>query len=239
MTTLHHAALRFGLSSVMAMTGGFANGAEAKVADLDATPTASSTASDDGGAGADLRYGHVTIEASAGPWWASSMLVPEAVGFGAPEIGGGAQLRFGVGVGRYLVSFLEGEVLHASAGEAGCDACSMTSIFVGLGVAAHLAQGFAVDPWISYGGGYRHILLAAADEPGAEGGAFSAFDFARIGIGLDYRPAPSWGIGPFAQSNLGVRQFADPVLYVDAVFGLRVTFDPMASHTKLGLVLGR
>ncbi len=192
----------------------------------------------------DLRFGHFVVEVLGGPWFASSSLVgptPRAAvaPLGAPSLGGGAELRVGIGLSRFAVGFVEGAVAHASLDGVSCDGCSVTSASVGVGLSAHVAQGFAVDPWVSFGAAYRHITVAAGDAPLAEGSDESAFDFARIGAGFDFKPSPMFGVGPYVSAGFGVRSFEDAVAYADVVGGLRVTLDPSASGTVLRFASAR
>lgn len=192
----------------------------------------------------DLRFGHFVVDVLGGPWFASSSLVgpttqTPAGALGAPGLGGAAELRVGLGLSRFAVGFIEGAVAHASLDGLSCDGCSVTSASVGLGLSAHVAQGFAVDPWVSYGAGYRHVTVAAGDAPGFAGSDESAFDFARVGAGFDFKPGPMFGVGPYVAAGLGVRSFEDAVVYADVALGLRLTFDPSASGTVLRFASAR
>lgn len=180
----------------------------------------------------DLRYGHWFLHADGGVWVPSASFIPEGRGLTAPGTGGYGLVRAGFGVNGTLEAFLEGGVSGA-AGVSGCSGCGTTSWTVGAGLAAHLTQGLAVDPWISYAAAYRDTLLRVDDVPGAVSDApVHGIDFARIAMGFEHRPLPWLGIGPVVATHLGVRLF-DGAVYGDFTAGLQWTFDPVASGTKL------
>ncbi len=185
-------------------------------------------------AAADLRYGHWLISARGGLWLPSAKLVPTGPGLDALRPGGDAGLRIGVGLSGWVVLFAEAGIGRAIGGSS-CFTCAATSVDAGLGVSAHLTQGFAVDPWLSYGAGYRHTFLTVDDVPGATAAAVPAFDFTKLYLGLDYYPVPVFGFGPYLGTDVGVRSFASPVVYADFQLGVRVTFDPVRHGTKLAL----
>jgi hypothetical protein len=150
----------------------------------------------------------------------------------APATGWDVRARVGLGFSGYLVGFVEGGISRAS-GKVGCASCGATSLSAALGLSAHLTQGFAVDPWISYAAGYRDTLLVVDDVPRAESDApVHGIDFARVATGFDYAPLPWIGLGPYLATDVGVRLF-DGAIYADFVAGLRVTFDPRASSRTL------
>jgi len=186
----------------------------------------------------DLRFGHLYASVFGGVWVPSASLVPEGTGLDAPEVGGEVRARLGLGVNGHLVVFAEGGFAHARGGTS-CSTCSASSVVAAGGVSAHLTQGFAVDPWISLGAGYRGTVLSVDDVPGAVSDApVHAIDFARLGLGFDHAPVPWLGFGPFVGVDVGVRLF-DGAVYADGVFGVRVTFDPKASGTRLSIDAGR
>jgi hypothetical protein len=187
----------------------------------------------------DLRYGHWLISARGGLWLPSSSLIPTGLGLSPLIAGGGAHLRVGAGVNGYLLLFAEGGVGHATGGSA-CAVCRATSVDAGLGLAVHLTQGFAIDPWISYAAGYRHTFLKVDDVPVAvSSSSVPAFDFTKIVLGVDYYPAAVFGFGPFFATDVGVRSFSEPVVYADFQAGLRITFDPRRAGKRLTLSASR
>ena len=182
--------------------------------------------------GEDLRYGAWSLDAGGGVWVPSASFVPVGVGLTAPAVGAEARLRLGWGLNGFLVAFAEGGFARAG-GKTGCVACSTTSVSVGLGLAAHLTQGFAVDPWIAYGAGYRDTLLSVDPQPFAASDApVHGIDFARVTMGFEHAPVSWLGVGPYLGTNVGVRLF-DGVAYADFVAGLRITLGPMGRSAKL------
>jgi len=180
----------------------------------------------------DLRYGHVVGSVGAGLWVPSASFAPTGAGLTAPAVGLELRARLGLAFSGYVVGFAEGSVARAT-GKTGCEACATTSLTAGLGVSAHLAQGFAADPWVSFGVAYRDTLLTVDDVPRAVSDApVHGIDFARVAMGFDHAPLPWLGLGPFVASNVGVRLF-DGEVYADFVAGLRVTFDPSSSARRL------
>lgn len=180
----------------------------------------------------DLRYRHWIIGVGGGMWIPSASFVPSGVGLTPPAVGGEARLRVGVGLNGYLVGFAEGNFARA-AGQSGCVSCDAMSVSAGLGVAAHLTQGFAVDPWISYGAGYRATIVSVDSVARAVSDApVHGIDFVRLAIGVEHAPVPWLGVGPYVGTDIGVRLF-DGAVYGDFVVGMRVTFDVMRRDAKL------
>lgn len=177
----------------------------------------------------DFRTGHVLISLSGGLWVPSNPLFPAFSELGDPSAGGTAHLHLGVGINRYMVLQATGGFANAPSAVDSCDGCSATSIDAGAAFIFHLTQGFAIDPWASFGVGYRHNILSldTQDAPSS-----SAFDFAKIALGGTYFPTPAFGFGPYAQTDIGVRQFDDATFYAAFHFGMKVTFDPMRSDAN-------
>jgi hypothetical protein len=165
-------------------------------------------------------------------------MVPSGTGLAAPTVGGEVRARLGFGVNGHLVVFAEGGFSHAGGGDS-CASCSASSVVGAGGVSAHVAQGLAVDPWVSLSAGYRGTFLTVDDVPGAVSDApVHAIDFARIGLGFDHSPVPWFGFGPFVGIDVGVRLF-DGAVYADGVLGVRLTFDPKATATRLSVDTAR
>lgn len=187
---------------------------------------------------ADLRTGHVVLAARAGlaaPFGSIATGRPfgEIVGAG---LGFGGVLS--VGLSRYVS--LDASGGYARYGEADrCIGCTASAIDAGLGLTYHLAQGFALDPWIAYGVGYR---TAAFEVPAAlalprlgsvTSARYHGLDVARIGLGADFLPVPGFGFGPFAELDLGTflrrpGANAGSSTYGSFQLGLRIAFDPAA-----------
>jgi hypothetical protein len=122
-----------------------------------------------------------------------------------------------------------------------CPGCGGSTFDLGLGVAYHLAQGIALDPWISYGLGFRRTALSIAGSlsgtgflPGPDTGIhYNGIDVARIALGGDFYPIPELGFGPFVEADAGTyfgrSKGIDTSASAYAFFGvgLRITVDPM------------
>jgi hypothetical protein len=182
--------------------------------------------------GEDLRGLHPLIDLGAGVWVPSTPLFPSDLpGFGSPPVGVTANGSLALGLNRYVVLELQGGFAWAPAD---CDGCDAKSVVGGAAIAYHLAQGFAFDPWASFGMAYRHVFLtyqadpatAAAGEANASD-QFSALDFVRLGLGGNFYPAPLFGFGPYIELDVGVRSFSDAVFYAAFHGGLRFSFDPL------------
>jgi hypothetical protein len=118
-------------------------------------------------------------------------------------------------------------------GASACPGCSGDTIAAGLGFTYHLAQGIAMDPWGSFGVGYRTSLITVpADTTGLPGsGRYHGFDFARVALGGDFYPHPVLGIGPYIEAAFGsyrIRPVENtPSVYAFVQVGLRVVLDPL------------
>lgn len=174
----------------------------------------------------DLRSGHFLISVSGGAWIPSNPLFPAFAELGDPNAGGTAHLHLGIGLNRYMLLELAGGFAMAPSAVDTCDGCSATSIDAGGSFIFHPTQGFAFDPWIGYGVGYRHNILSLDTE---DAPATSAFDFTKISLGGTYFPVPVFGFGPYLETDVGVRDFNDPTFYAAFQIGMRVTFDPLRS----------
>ncbi len=194
----------------------------------------------------DTRAGHWLLSARTDVLFPAGSLV-SGVGSGSVL---GAGPSFGGTVG-YGVSRSAAAELSASYGlfteTTGCTGCSGRSFDVGLGFSYRLAQGIAVDPWASFGMGYRMASLslspsAAARLPAASDKAYHGLDVARLALGADFYPVPSFGVGPYFGADFGTflgrptpeggaigGAVVDPggATYAFFHIGLRITLDPM------------
>jgi hypothetical protein len=188
----------------------------------------------------DLRAGHFFVIGKAslvGPAGSiDSELAPPEVSDAGASFGG----IVGIGLSRYAV--LEAFGSYALL-DGNCAGCKARSFDAGLGFSYHLAQGLAIDPWISYGVAFRSFEFEAnnlLDLGSAEvSGSYTGLDFARIAIGADFYPVPGFGFGPFVELDLGTfvdrdrnpgDPGPDPGASVHAFFqlGVRVAIDPVS-----------
>ena len=176
----------------------------------------------------DLRSGHLLMYAGGGLWIHDNL--PDQPQLGNILLGPTAQVRVGFGIGRLAVLGLDGGFNHATGD---CPNCGVYSVSGGAFIAAHVSQGFAMDPWVSYGAGIRYnaFQLVAGDKTEL------SVDVAKLALGADFYPVPSFGFGPYLGLTLGVRRFDEPASYAIFQTGLRVAFDPFRRGTQLSPVI--
>jgi len=188
----------------------------------------------------DTRGGHIFVDARVGalaPAGSMATDLPTADLTGSGVSFGGI---LGIGISRYTVVEV-GATYTALSGQSKCDACGGRIFDLGIGLSYHLAQGIAVDPWISYGVGLRmtelQTLPMVGVEMGVESGAlldqsYRGIDLARFALGADFYPTPKLGFGPYLQLDLGTN-FARPdfttgsATYAFFQVGLRIALDPL------------
>jgi hypothetical protein len=181
----------------------------------------------------DLLSGHWLFSVGGGVWVPSSGLLPDLDELGEVPVAGAVQAHLGVGLNRYLVlNIADGGFAHGPGDNDACDGCSLYSIHVGPSLVFRPAMGFALDPWVSYGAGYRHNVLIL--ESGNE--RVLGVDVAKLAIGADWYPAAVFGFGPYIETDIGVRTSGDVAAYVLFEAGLRMSFDPMRAGTTLSPV---
>ena len=178
----------------------------------------------------DLRAGHLLISVSGGAFVPSSAFTPDRPGLGSLDAGGAVGLDLGIGLDRYLLLGLDGGYTRLVGADATCLDCRGDSFDVGVSLSLFISQGFAFEPWASYGLGYRRTSLSLG---AAEGESFDALELGRLAIGGLYFPTPSFGFGPYAGVDLGFRDFDLPVFYAAFSGGIRLTFDPMRLGTAV------
>jgi hypothetical protein len=177
----------------------------------------------------DLRHGHIRFGVSGGVWTPSSAFAPKLPGLGTLSVGGTVAGQLGVGLGRYLVLGLDGAFAHIPSSDTPCADCGVNTVLAGASLALHPTQGFGIDPWASYGVGYRHLMLTLDNDSND----LSAFDVARIALGADYYPVGLFGFGPYLELDVGLRDLTGQrTSYVAFHAGLRLMFDPFnAGHS--------
>jgi len=176
----------------------------------------------------DLRHGDLLLSVSGGVWAPSAPFTPAFQELGSLDVGGTAHGHLGFGLGRYLVLGIDGGFAMVPSTDTACAACGATSIDVGPSLAFHPTQGFALDPWVSYGMAYRHTIISL-DSTSVNA---HALDLMRLAIGADYYPVGLFGFGPYVEVDVGIRDFDAPVSYATVHAGLRVTIDPFQAGTS-------
>jgi hypothetical protein len=156
----------------------------------------------------------------------------------------------GYGIGRNGVLEANGAYTRY-AGGVGCTGCAPTSFDLGIGFSYHLAQGVAIDPWSNFGLGFRQTTFTSASVDAAGkttplAYTYRGLDIARLGLGADFYPAPTFGLGLYFEAAVGTNvSQAAPVIsrysldtpldpggrgfYGFLHVGLRLAFDPLRS----------
>jgi hypothetical protein len=127
-----------------------------------------------------------------------SAAVPGAIHIGV-DLGYFIDPHFYVG-GYFTYGFSIGD---STAGTACGDpeaSCSATPIRLGLGARWHFLPSEILDPWAGLAFGYEIVNLTDSNSGQSE--ALHGFE-GILEAGLDYKPKPFYGIGPFLQSSLG------------------------------------
>jgi hypothetical protein len=179
----------------------------------------------------DERAGHILLQGRLG---LSQPFGDVAAGQpGSRILSGGLAFGAHAGIGLSRVTVLE---LSGSYALLGCSDCTARSLDLGLGFAYHIAQGIAFDPWISYGVGYRRLSFSS-DGPAAFDDVYHGLDVARVALGGDFYPVPSFGIGLFAELDGGTYlsrpdggSGITPYGFFQA--GVRLALDPVPRGTR-------
>jgi len=178
----------------------------------------------------DLRGGHFFLIGKASLVGPSGSIARDLATEDVSDSGGSFGGIVGVGLSRYAVLEAFGSYTLIDESCAGCEARSFDA---GLGFSYHLAQGLAVDPWISYGVAFRSFSFQGPDATGMTlEASYAGLDFTRIAIGADFYPVPGFGFGPFVELDLGTYVDRPPETNasVHAFFqlGVRVALDPVS-----------
>jgi len=184
----------------------------------------------------DLISGHFFFSAGGGVWVPSSGLLPDIPELGEVPVAGAVRAQLGVGLNRYLVlNIAEGGFAHGPGDNNACESCTLWSMDIGPSLVFRPTQGFALEPWVSYGAGYRHNVLVL--DSGNE--RVLGVDVAKLAIGADWYPAAVFGFGPYIATDIGVRTSGDVAGYAIFQAGLRLSLDPMRASTRLSPVTAR
>jgi hypothetical protein len=174
----------------------------------------------------DTRTGHLLLASRVGFATPIGRFIPgtAASDFAGPGVSIGGML--GVGLSRYAVLEVTGgsALLSGSTsllGPNACAGCNGRSFDVGLGLSYRVAQGMAVDPWVSFGLGYRFATFSINTDPktgmlpldpdtkqpanAPKPYTYQGLDFARIALGADFYPLPALGFGPYIEADIGTR----------------------------------
>lgn len=102
------------------------------------------------------------------------------------------------GLGRFVTVGAYGAYSLAGASKK-CDSCSASGWAAGLQFAYHIAQGLRIDPWVSYGLGYRR--LSSQDDEGDY--SYGGIDWLRLSIGTNWFATKNFGVSPYGLFTAG------------------------------------
>jgi len=143
----------------------------------------------------NLVGGHVQLAASASYALPFGRLSDEQSRTDRSRGGGLFTGEAAVGLDRFVFLGAYGEYGLYQAAK-GCDDCSASSWGAGLQVAYHVAQGLRIDPWISYGVGYRQLsTLGALPDPAR----YHSLEWMRLCLGTDWYVTSGFAVSPIAQ----------------------------------------
>jgi OmpW family len=109
----------------------------------------------------------------------------------------------------YLGGFFQYGVgfVSSTLGSAGCNvsgvSCSMNDLMFGVDTQFHLDPTAQFDPYLGVGVGYEILNFNASGGDQSVSLSFNGFQFANLQAGLDYKPTPELGIGPFVMMSFG------------------------------------
>lgn len=155
----------------------------------------------------DAHTGHFSAAARAGlsvPFGEAAPGV-DYHAFGNSGLGLGADLGFGIA--RDVVIGAWGDYI-LSPGSNTCVDCQSTTFGVGAFVRYHLTAGLRIDPWMSYGIGFRSASVESSSRPEdptlsfmrpGDSYGYAGLEWLRASFGMDWYPTPVFGFGPFAE----------------------------------------
>jgi hypothetical protein len=124
--------------------------------------------------------------------------------------------------------FLYGLATSASGNNATCPndpdiSCSAYQLKFGAVADWHFNPRKGWDPWLGGGLGYDIVNLTAAASDGSlsQSGSLHGFEL-DLRAGADYKPAPSYGLGPFMDLSIGQYAYSTFNVHAWLMLGLRV-----------------
>jgi hypothetical protein len=99
--------------------------------------------------------------------------------------------------------------------------CNATDTLIGVQVHYHFFPDRLIDPWAGFGAGYE-FLDYNTEGGGSHDFSLEGYDFFNLQAGVDFKPIPSLGLGPFVALTVG--QFSP---------GATTTFSPNVTKTAL------
>lgn len=146
----------------------------------------------------DVLGSHVLIGVGISPTWSLGRLGRNV----AAERGLGTGLSVrgdaGFGLSRSVAIGVWGGFTGYTDGDA-CDSCGGRALSIGPFVRYHLSQGLRFDPWLSLGGGYRHVSF---EDASGQRRKFSGLEWLRLELGGDYYVFSGFALGPYGALSL-------------------------------------
>lgn len=114
---------------------------------------------------------------------------------------------------------------------AGGSMCTATDVIIGAQVHYHFLPDRLIDPWAGLGAGYEFFDYTT-EGGGPHDFSFEGYDFFNLQAGVDFKPIPSLGVGPFATLTVGQFSTCSPpapgfktALHEWLAFGIRIAYD--------------
>jgi hypothetical protein len=116
-----------------------------------------------------------------------------------------------------------------------CPTCSLGTSAFGGGVVYHLLDGVPLDPWVSFGVGYRTSKVTF---DGRQSFTYAGVEPFRVAVGMDRYVVPQLGLGLYGDISVGEFSSRDPgpfrtdrtgALHTFFSFGVRGVLSPFAS----------
>lgn len=191
-------ALSIAASTVFLVTTAWSGSAFALDDEREGTPRA---------AAPDQLAGQLVLRAGAELVGPVGSISDEVAADDVAATGVGAFASVGLGLSRHTELVLAGG--YAVLGDPSrCKDCGGDTVRVGLGLAYHLAQGTALDPWARWGVGFRTTGIEGDGATSRiarelEPGRYTGLDFTQLALGATWSPTPGFGFGPYAEMDLG------------------------------------
>jgi hypothetical protein len=141
----------------------------------------------------DLVGGHLQVGASAAYALPFGRLSDDFKHTSRSGGGGVFALDLNYGLDRFVTLGAYGEYqLWGASGP--CPECSAWGWAAGLQVGYHVVQGLRLDPWVSYGVGFRQ-LVSTVDEAKL---SYNAVEWMRLTLGTNWFATPNFCLSPIA-----------------------------------------
>jgi hypothetical protein len=173
----------------------------------------------------DLVGGHLQIGASASYALPFGRLSEEFKHTNRSGSGGVFGLDLDYGLDRFVTLGAYGEYQLWGASDP-CPECSAWGWAAGLQLGYHAVQGLRIDPWVSYGVGFRQ-LLSQVDESDL---SYDAIEWMRLSLGTNWFATPNFCLSPLVLFSAATTVNVPSGEHAGATdmrfqFGLRVALD--------------